>query len=359
MASSGSASLLAAARTDYARVKENLADIRPNDACQSKPSHCGDTKASAWDISSKLPRRVQEQAIENALSRLKVKSGLFQPNDVLASTTTASQDLLNQITVDIKLSGLRKAREVNLLGLLHRLKVAITDSESAQLRLVRSGRQTMADVAMAACRELECSDRRHQGALKALAARDAIIAKADLVHKDLEHKLRDKDADFMVLAEKLKAKADSRAKALLADRQQELTEFQSALDAKQKALLEEKEHLQGELRVADSTIRDLEHKRRIHENEKELQMTQQKNTIEDLRSKLDASESAVRERDRKMDSLCGEVKDLRSRLQDETDQLNAAEAKVKLILEKKEAKILALLQRAQAAEEELRSLLRV
>ena len=88
-------------------------------------------------------------------------------------------------------------------------------------------------------------------------------------------------------------------------------------------------------------------------------MTQQEDIIEGLRSKLIASEGAVSERDRKIDSLCGEVKDLRTRLQDETDQLNAAEGKVRIILEKKEAKITTLLHRAQAAEEELRSLARV
>ena len=351
-------SLLAASRGEYAIVKENA---RSNDTHQSKPPHCGDAKASAsrLDVSPKLPRHVHEQAIQNACKRLNIKIRPLLLDDSFASTMAASQDLLNQITVDVKLSGLRKAREANLIGLLQRLKVAINDVETGRLRLLRNGCQAMSDVAMAAYRELDCSDRRHQVALKTISARDAIIADAELAHKDIEQRLCIKEANYKAMTEKLEAEADSRINALVSNHQEEMCELQNVLNAKQKELFEEKKHLQRELNVAESTITDLETKCRIHETEKEAQMEQQEDIIKDLRSKLKASEGAVSERDRKLDSLCEEVRDLRARLQDEADQLNAAEAKVKIILEKKEAKIVTLLHRAQAAEEELRSLARV
>ena len=362
MSSTSSANLLAATRGDHTRVRKHLADInKSNDTNKSKTPRCGDTKASAsrLDVSSKLPRHVHEQAIQNALTRLNIKTRPFLLDDSSASTTAASRDLLGQITIEVKLSGLRKAREANLIGLLHRLKVAINDVETARLGQLRSGRQAVGDIALAAYRELDCSDRKQKAALKTIAARDVIIAKAELAHKDMEQMLRIKEADCKALAEKLEAEADGRINALVSSHQEEMCKLQSALDANQKELLGEKEHLQGKLQIAESTITDLEAKYRVHEKEREAEMTQQEDIIEGLRSKIKASEGAVSERDRKIDSLCGEVKDLRARLQHETDQLNAAEAKVRIILEKKEAKIAALLHRTQAAEEELRSLARV
>ena len=360
MASSNS--LLATARGDYARVKEDLADIRSNDTKQSKPPHCGDTKASAsrLNVSSKLPRHVHEQAIQTALKRLNIQTRPFLLDDSFASTTVASsQDLLNQISVDVKLSGLRKARETNLIGLIGRLKVAINDVETARLGQLRSERQAMGDVALAAYRELDCSDRRHQVALKTIAAKDAIIAKAELAHKDMEQRLQEKEMNCKAMAEKLEAETDGRINALVSNHRDEMGKLQTVLDAHEKKILEEKEHLQRKLKGAESMIADLEAKCRIHEKGKEAEMAQQKNIIQGLRSKLKTSECALSERDRKIDSLCRKVEDLRARLQDETDQLNAAEAKVRIILEKKEAKIATLLHRAQAAEEELRSLARV
>ena len=238
---SSSANLLAAARGDYARVKENLADIcKSNHTNQSKPPHCGDTctkaSASRLDVSSKLPRHVHEQAIQNALKRLNIKTRPFLLDDSFASTTAALQDLLNQITIDVKLSGLRKAREANLIGLLQRLKVAINDMETSRLGLLRSGRQAIDDIALAAYRELDCSDRRHQAALKTVAARDDIIAKAELAHKDVEQKLRIKEADCKALAEKMEAEADGRINALVFNHQKEMCKLQSVLDANQKKL---------------------------------------------------------------------------------------------------------------------------
>jgi len=346
-----SSRLLAVVRTDYARTKEDLA--------LSTTSSNANVVTSRFDFSSKLPRHIHEQAVQNALRRLNI-SKLSSLDDSLApSIVFASQDLLNQIVVDVKLSGLRRSREAHLLDHLHRLKVAISDVEAAQLKLLRSGRQAVGDVAMAACQVLECSDRKHQGALEALATRDAIIAEGRLAHKDMEQRLRDKEAAHKAWAEKLEAEADSRIDALIANSQQEIDKLQNVLEESHKASLKGKKHLQGELQAARSSIRGLEEQSRIREQENVAQMALQENNIEELRSNLKSVEEVVRERDREIDLLRGEVKDLHTRLQDETDQLNAAEEKVRHILEQKDSKISALLQRAEDAEEELRSLARV
>jgi uncharacterized protein YoxC len=157
----------------------------------------------------------------------------------------------------------------------------------------------------------------------------------------------------------MEAETDGRINALVAKHQQEMKELQQMLDERQNVSSEEEKRLRGELRVAQSTIGKLEEKALILEKESNECATNQENVIEDLRTKLKSSEQDVGERDGIIDALRAEVKEMGDRLQDEADQLNAAEEKVKLILEKKEAKIASLIQRAQAAEEELRALAKV
>mmetsp|Transcript_9958 Transcript_9958/g.27882 ORF Transcript_9958/g.27882 Transcript_9958/m.27882 type:complete len:362 (-) Transcript_9958:1240-2325(-) len=360
--SSSSVTLLAAVRRDYAKANEELAAVGPGSGdTGSKQPSCG-TEASRLDVTSKLPSTLRDALVSNALERLNLNIRHRLLDDVDSSVhvpVTAMQDLLNQIIVDVKLSGLRQAREANLLDLLKKLQSAVGMSEAAQLKLLRNGRQAVGDVAVAAYRELECAKRKLEHASEALLERDAIIAKTKGAFEDMKQEVSDQETAHKALMEKLETGADDRVDAVSAKHQGEMKELQHILEERQKVSLEEEERLHGELRVAKSTIRKLEEKALIREKEMDACAMNQENVIDDLRTKLKLSEQAVGERDRTVQSLRRGAKEMRALLQDEADQLNAAEAKVKLILEKKEAKIASLLERAQAAEEELRSLARV
>jgi len=359
--SSSSVSLLPALRRDYAKTKEELAElgstvdtdsVRPN---TSRP--CG-VEALRLDVSSKLPSNVRDALVISALERLNLNSRVRLLDDI-APAPAVWQDLLNQIIVDVKLSGLRQAREANLIVLLQKLQSAVGHSEAAQLKLLHNGRRAVGDVAVAAYRELECAKRKLEHASRVLRERDAIIAKTRGALTDMKQKFSDQAEVQKALAEKMEAGADDRINALVAKHQQEMKELQRMLDERQHVTSEEEKHLHGELRVAKSTIGKLEEKALVLEKERNACAMNQENAIEDLRNKLKSSEQSVGERDGIIDALRVEVEEMGARLQDEADQLNAAEKKVKLILEKKEAKIASLIQRAQAAEEELRALAKV
>ena len=349
--SSSSVSLLPALRRDYAKTKEELAElgstvdtdsVRPN---TSRP--CG-VEALRLDVSSKLPSNVRDALVISALERLNLNSRVRLLDDI-APAPAVWQDLLNQIIVDVKLSGLRQAREANLIVLLQKLQSAVGHSEAAQLKLLHNGRRAVGDVAVAAYRELECAKRKLEHASRVLRERDAIIAKTRGALTDMKQKFSDQAEVQKALAEKMEAGADDRINALVAKHQQEMKELQRMLDERQNVTSEEEKHLHGEL----------QEKALVLEKERNACAMNQENAIEDLRNKLKSSEQSVGERDGIIDALRVEVEEMGARLQDEADQLNAAEKKVKLILEKKEAKIASLIQRAQAAEEELRALAKV
>jgi len=349
--SSSSVSLLPALRRDYAKTKEELAElgstvdtdsVRPN---TSRP--CG-VEALRLDVSSKLPSNVRDALVISALERLNLNSRVRLLDDI-APAPAVWQDLLNQIIVDVKLSGLRQAREANLIVLLQKLQSAVGHSEAAQLKLLKNGRRAVGDVAVAAYRELECAKRKLEHASRVLRERDAIIAKTRGALTDMKQKFSDQAEVHKALAEKMEAGADDRIIALVAKHQQEMKELQRMLDERQNVTSEEEKHLHGEL----------QEKALVLEKERNACAMNQENAIEDLRNKLKSSEQSVGERDGIIDALRVEVEEMGARLQDEADQLNAAEKKVKLILEKKEAKIASLIQRAQAAEEELRALAKV
>ena len=361
--SSSSVGLLPALRRDYAKTKEELAElgstvdtdsVRPN---TSRP--CG-VEALRLDVSSKLPSNVRDALVVSALERLNLNSRVRLLDDIAPAPAPAVwQDLLNQIIVDVKLSGLRQSREANLIVLLQKLQSAVGHSEAAQLKLLHNGRRAVGDVAVAAYRELECAKRKLEHASRVLRERDAIIAKTRGALTDMKQKFSDQAEVHKALAEKMEAGADDRINALVAKHQQEMKELQRMLDERQNVTSEEEKHLHGELRFAKSTIEKLEEKALVLEKERNACAMNQENVIEDLRNKLKSSEQSVGERDGIIDALRVEVEEMGARLQDEADQLNAAEKKVKLILEKKEAKIASLIQRAQAAEEELRALAKV
>ena len=364
--SSSSVSLLPALRRDYAKTKEELAELGSTstvitDSVRRDTSRPCDVEASKLDVSSKLPSNVRDALVKSALERLNLNNRvrLLDDIDPSAPATAVWQDLLNQIIVDVKLSGLRQAREANLIVLLRKLQSAVGHSEAAQLKLLHNGRQTVGDVAVAAYRELECAKRKLEHASRVLRERDAVITKTRGALADMKQKFSDQDAVHKALAEKMEAGADDRINALVAKHQQEMKELQRMLDERQNVSSEEEKRLRGELRVAKSAIGKLEEKALVLEKEKYACATNQENAIEDLTTKLKSSEQSVSERDGIIDALRVEVKEMGARLQDEADQLNAAEEKVKLILEKKEAKIASLIQRAQAAEEELHALAKV
>lgn len=311
----------------------------------------------------RLPAHVKARIVTAALERLHVQ----RPTDRVLTTelpapaiSNVVQDIEARLLVEVKIAGMRRGREKSLMDLLKKLKATRTASMSAQEDALSSWVEHADDIAVAAYRHLDACDRKLKASALALAgakeSKDRVIAEVKLAHEHLQQAQDVAKANLEAACNKMRAEADDAAEVLAAKHQEELQELRCMLQSSQEESSNEKMRLQDGLSTANTTIEQLKERMCQLGKDKECYVAKQEDAVASLINQLRASEQALGEKQIEIENLQKVINGLKGRLEDETEQLNTVEEKVKRILAAKDAKIARLLRRAEEAEEQIRSI---